>query len=180
MSSIYEYVSAFFWLENSFILLHFLNLIFFHFLYLVLIDNLNNSSNNILRNSSLFILLFSLLDNFGINGGRNGFLYVQGVTKTRYSRWRNIFYLCRSIIVQIYKNKINEDDLFIVVLLSLLIIQIKLSSISICIFTDILFVFYFQEHRYSFQQKYSKYLFSRLFLSIVDNKILLRCFYLPC
>ena len=131
MSSIYEYVSAFFWLENSFILLHFLNLIFFHFLYLVLIDNLINSSNNILRNSSLFILLFSLFDNFGINGGRNGFLYVQGVTKQDIAVGVIFFILCRSIIVQIYKNKINEDDLFIVVLLSLLIIQIKLSSISI-------------------------------------------------
>lgn len=131
MSSIYEYVSAFFWLENSFILLHFQNLIFFHFLYLVLIDNLNHSSNNILRNSSLFILLFSLLDNFGINGGRNGFLYVQGVTKQDIAVGVIFFILCRSIIIQIYKNKIDEDDLFIVVLLSLLIIQIKLSSISI-------------------------------------------------
>ena len=131
MSSIYEYVSAFFWLENSFILLHFLNLIFIHFLYLVLIDNLNNSSNNILRNSSLFILLFSLLDNFGINGGRNGFLYVQGVTKQDIAVGVIFFILCRAIIIQIYKNKINEDDLFIVILFSLLIIQIKLSSISI-------------------------------------------------
>jgi len=131
MSSIYEYISAFFWLEDSFILLHFLNLIFVHFFYLVLVDNLNNSSNNILRNSSLFILLFSLLDNFGINGGRNGFLYIQGVTKQDVAVGVIFFILCRSIIIQIYKNKIHEDDLFIVFLLSLLIIQIKLSSISI-------------------------------------------------
>ena len=52
--------------------------------------------------SSMFhyqaIFTFSLLDNFGINGGRNGFLYVQGVTKllTRLTgfwgtlRWINI------------------------------------------------------------------------------------------
>ena len=162
MSSIYEYVSAFFWLENSFILLHFLNLIFFHFLYLVLIDNLNNSSNNILRNSSLFILLFSLLDNFGING-RNGFLYVQGVTKQDIAVGVIFFILCRSIIVQIYKNKINEDDLFIVVLLSLLIIQIKLSSISIAFLLIYYLYFIFKNTDIRFSRIILNNIFSIIF-----------------
>ena len=29
--------------------------------------------------SSYFLIIFALLDNFGYNGGRNGFLYVEGV-----------------------------------------------------------------------------------------------------
>ena len=29
----------------------------------------------------LFLLLFGILDNFGFNGGRNGFLYIEGVGK---------------------------------------------------------------------------------------------------
>ncbi len=181
MSSIYEYVSAFFWLENSFILLHFLNLIFFHFLYLVLIDNLNNSSNNILRNSSLFILLFSLLDNFGINGGRNGFLYVQGVTKQDIAVGVIFFILCRSIIVQIYKNKINEDDLFIVVLLSLLIIQIKLSSISIAFLLIYYLYFIFKNTDIHFSRIILNNIFSIIFgvLWITKQYLTTGCFIYP-
>ena len=181
MSSIYEYVSAFFWLENSFILLHFLNLIFFHFLYLVLIDNLNNSSNNILRNSSLFILLFSLLDNFGINGGRNGFLYVQGVTKQDIAVGVIFFILCRSIIVQIYKNKINEDDLFIVVLLSLLIIQIKLSSISIAFLLIYYLYFIFKNTDIRFSRIILNNIFSIIFgvLWITKQYLTTGCFIYP-
>ena len=181
MSSIYEYVSAFFWLENSFILLHFLNLIFFHFLYLVLIDNLNNSSNNILRNSSLFILLFSLLDNFGINGGRNGFLYVQGVTKQDIAVGVIFFILCRSIIVQIYKNKINDDDLFIVVLLSLLIIQIKLSSISIAFLLIYYLYFIFKNTDIRFSRIILNNIFSIIFgvLWITKQYLTTGCFIYP-
>ena len=80
MSSIYEYLSSIFWFDNSFKYLHYLNLIFIHF-YSMLIDNINNSKEAIIKNSSIFLLIYSLLDNFGINGGRNGFLYIQGVTK---------------------------------------------------------------------------------------------------
>ena len=181
MSSIYEYVSAFFWLENSFILLHFLNLIFFHFLYLVLIDNLNNSSNNILRNSSLFILLFSLLDNFGINGGRNGFLYVQGVTKQDIAVGVIFFILCRSIIVQIYRNKINEDDFFIVVLLSLLIIQIKLSSISIVFLLIYYLYFIFKNTDIRFSKIILNNIFSVIFgvLWLTKQYLTTGCFIYP-
>ena len=181
MSSIYEYVSAFFWLENSFILLHFLNLIFFHFLYLVLIDNLNNSSNNILRNSSLFILLFSLLDNFGINGGRNGFLYVQGVTKQDIAVGVIFFILCRSIIVQIYRNKINEDDFFIVVLLSLLIIQIKLSSISIVFLLIYYLYFIFKNTDIRFSKIFLNNIFSVIFgvLWLTKQYLTTGCFIYP-
>ena len=181
MSSIYEYVSAFFWLENSFVLLHFLNLIFFHFLYLVLIDNLINSSNNILRNSSLFILLFSLFDNFGINGGRNGFLYVQGVTKQDIAVGVIFFILCRSIIVKIYKNKINEDDLFIVVLLSLLIIQIKLSSISIVFLLIYYLYFIFKNTGIRFNKIIQNNIFSVVFgiLWLTKQYLTTGCFIYP-
>jgi len=181
MSSIYEYVSAFFWLEKSFILLHFLNLIFFHFFYLVLIDNLSNTSNNILRNSSLFILLFSLLDNFGINGGRNGFLYIQGVSKQDIAVGIIFFILCRSIIVQIYKNKIDEDDLFNVVLLSLLIIQIKLSSVSIVFLLIYYLYFIFKNTNIRFSKIILNNIFSIIFglLWLTKQYLTTGCFIYP-
>ena len=54
MSSIYEYVSAFLWFDTSFVLLHFINLFFIHFFYLFLGQNIIESNNKYLANSSIF------------------------------------------------------------------------------------------------------------------------------
>ena len=81
MSSIYEYLSAILWFDKSFVLLHFLNLIFVQILYQFLFFQSLKSKFNTLKFASIFVLIYSILDNFGFDGGRNGFLYLQGVGK---------------------------------------------------------------------------------------------------
>ena len=81
MSSVYEYISAILWIDKSFILIHFLTLIFIQTIYIFLIDNFRSSTYKDLKYVSFFLLIYSLIDNFGVNGGRNGFIYIQGVTK---------------------------------------------------------------------------------------------------
>ena len=81
MSSIYEYLSAILWFDKSFIFLHFINIYFFHLFYLVIKDYLISKKYNDLYNIALVVLIYSLLDNFGIGGGRNGFPFIQNVTK---------------------------------------------------------------------------------------------------
>ena len=81
MSSIYEYLSAALWFDKTFVLLHLLNVYFIHFFYLFLKESLFNEKNQSFMNISFIILIFSILDNFGFGGGRNGYIYIQGVTK---------------------------------------------------------------------------------------------------
>ncbi len=133
MSSIYEYLSSIFWFDNSFKYLHYLNLIFIHFFYSMLIDNINNSKEAIIKNSSIFLLIYSLLDNFGINGGRNGFLYIQGVTKQDTAVAILFLTIARAIFIFLKKKSINDIDFSIVLILSLFMIQIKLSSVTIVV-----------------------------------------------
>ena len=83
MSSIYEYISSVLWLEETLIYLHFLSLIFIHFLYSFLFFNIFSSKNLVFKNGSLLFIIFSILDNFGFSGGRNGFIYIQSI----YSRY---------------------------------------------------------------------------------------------
>ena len=73
-------ISQLFLIDGNFLYLHYLNLFFIHNLYLFLLENLN-SKNTFLKNSSIFIIIFSLLDNFGALGGRNGYIYIEGVGK---------------------------------------------------------------------------------------------------
>jgi len=81
MSSIYEYISSIFWLNDSLIYLHFISLIFIHFFFSFIYFHIFSSSNNKLRNSAIFVSIFAFLDNFGLDGGRNGFIYIQEVGK---------------------------------------------------------------------------------------------------
>ena len=81
MSSVNEYISSFFWFDSSFILLHFLTLYFIHFLFIFISYNILKNENINLKAASFFLLIYSLLDNFGFSGGRNGFPYIQGVGK---------------------------------------------------------------------------------------------------
>ena len=81
MSSINEYISSILWIDNSFILLHFLTLFFIHFFFVFLANNILFSKNLNFKAASYFLLFFSLLDNFGLSGGRNGFIYIQGIGK---------------------------------------------------------------------------------------------------
>ena len=131
MSSIYEYISAVLWFDRSFILIHFLTIIFIHTFYMILIEYLREKKVNELYFASIFILIFSLLDNFGVEGGRNGFIYIQGVTKQDIPV-AIIFVLVSLWCFLIIKNKKSTDfDLMILFLLSFFIVQIKLSSVVI-------------------------------------------------
>ena len=81
MSSIYEYISSILWFERTLIYLHFLSILFIHFFYSFLFFNIFSSKNIFLKNGSLLLIIFSILDNFGFSGGRNGYIYIQEVGK---------------------------------------------------------------------------------------------------
>ena len=131
MSSIYEYLSAILWFDKSFVLLHFLNLIFVQILYQFLFFQSLKSKFNSLKFASIFILIYSILDNFGFEGGRNGFLYLQGVGKQDTAVGVLFFLLSIYMITAIKNKEINDLDFIICSLLVLFIYEIKVSSLMI-------------------------------------------------
>tara|TARA_B100001057_G_scaffold497204_1_gene600727 strand:+ start:221 stop:1930 length:1710 start_codon:yes stop_codon:yes gene_type:complete len=131
MSSIYEYISSILWFDTSFVLLHFLNLIFIHFFYNFIFENIVNNEFRDLKVASIFLLIYSFIDNFGIGGGRNGFIYIQGVGKQDVAVGILFFYISIVLIKAIKDRNFSNIDMFFVSLLILFLYEIKLSSVII-------------------------------------------------
>ena len=131
MSSIYEYLSSVLWFDKSFVLLHFLNIIFIHFFYLFISENIFFPKFKHVRIISYLILIYSLIDNFGIQGGRNGFLSIQGVTKQDTSVAVLVVFVSLSIFNNLKIKKTVKLDMIILSLLILFLFQIKVSSVIV-------------------------------------------------
>lgn len=80
-SSIYDYIGAIFWLKKNFIALHYLNLTFIVFFYQSMYQAFFNTKNISFKIGVQSIFLLGVLDNFGFNGGKNGFIEIEGITK---------------------------------------------------------------------------------------------------
>tara|TARA_B100000674_G_scaffold498771_1_gene539278 strand:+ start:4799 stop:6463 length:1665 start_codon:yes stop_codon:yes gene_type:complete len=131
IGSIYEYISAALWFDRTFILLHFVNLIFIWFFYSFLTYNLIKSKISFYKYSSLFILIFAILDNFGVDGGRNGYIYIQGVGKQDITLGILFYVLSIFLINLISKTRFDKNELYFLLITSLFLFQIKVSSVII-------------------------------------------------
>ncbi|MDB4832687.1 hypothetical protein OAH60_00700 [Acidimicrobiia bacterium] len=151
MSSIFEYISSIVWFDNSFIYLHFITIIFIHFFYNFILDNLINRKNLILANASFFLLVFSILDNFGIQGGRNGFIFIQGVGKQDIEVGVLFLFISLVSLVYIYGEKANLLDLVCLSLLTLFTFQIKVSGVFVLAIYVMLLIFILNRKQQTFK-----------------------------
>lgn len=138
-SGMYEYISSLLWLENNFIQLHYLNLIFFCVLFSFLSISLTTKISMFYRNVSIAILIFSILDNFGIGGGNNGFITIQTIGKPDVA-FGVLFFLATILIFNsIATNSIDSKELFIITMFQVFLIQLK----TFGYFLSPLYLFYF-------------------------------------
>ncbi len=131
MSSINEYISSFFWFDSSFILLHFLTLYFIHFLFLFISYNILKNKNINLKAASFFLLIYALLDNFGLSGGRNGFPFIQGVGKQDIAVGVLFCFVSLIILNSIKQKFINLLDFSLLTLVVFFIFELKVSGVII-------------------------------------------------
>jgi len=136
MSSIYEYLSSILWFDNSFVFLHFLNVYFIHFLYLFIKQHFINKKYNDLYGVAVVMLIYSILDNFGFGGGRNGYIFIQGVSKQDTTVGILFWFLTIVILKKIRDGDILKSDIVFLSLISFFVYQIKVSGVLI-------FVLYF-------------------------------------
>ena len=137
-SSIYDHISSVLWYGDNFILLHFLNLSFIVILFQFL-SKIIFSQNKTLFMSGYFIILFGILDNFGFQGGRNGFIYIEGIGKQDVA-FAVIFFISNLLLINAIKNKdFNITDFYVSGDLLLFLIQIRIFGFL----TLFLYVYYF-------------------------------------
>ncbi len=132
-STIYEYILANFWTKDNFLFLHFINLIFFTFFYNFLAFNILFSKNNFLKVISFNITIYSFLDNFGVNGGGNGFLTIQMVGKPDLAVGILFFISFILFLNDFLKKDFNFNNFLAICTLSLFAFQIKILSVYLLI-----------------------------------------------
>ena len=138
-SSIIEYVNVNFWLNENFLLLHFTNLIFmvvfFQVVYIFLFTDFFKFS--------LSVLIYGFLDNFGFNGGKNGFIEVEAIAKQD-TPFAIIFILSTYLLFQLYKddNRSNTKTINTVIFMFCLFsVQLRiLGFINLIFFLIILII----------------------------------------
>jgi hypothetical protein len=141
MSSIYEYLSAILWFDSSFVYLHFLNIYFLHFFYLFIKQHFLNKKYTDLYNVAFVILIYSILDNFGFGGGRNGYAYIQGVTKQDTTVGILFWFLSIVILKKIKEKNISNSEIVTISLISFFVYQIKVSGVLVFILYFILVIY---------------------------------------
>lgn len=127
--SIFEYISSFITIGQNFVFLHFLNVTFMTIFFDFLITNLKLKESHFLKYSSLFVIFFGILDNFGFDGGKNGFFVFQSINKFDTS-FGIIFFITNILIFNGIKKNISSDlYIFIVSTFCLFAFQIKVFAI---------------------------------------------------
>ncbi len=148
VSSIYDYISSVLWFDKDFVFFQFINIIFVILFYEFLFQSVIQKKYNILKNISLSLIIFSILDNFGFGGGRNGFIYFQGIGKQDIAV--AVLFLITSILIylSLISNEITVNEFFIISLFTSFIIQLKVSGFPILFFYIFLIIEIFRHKKF--------------------------------
>ena len=80
-SSLADYIGAMHWISGNLLLLSFIQIPFFILFFNVLNIYVFQNSSKKIKNSSAYLILYIVLDNFGYKGGVNGTPNIQGIPK---------------------------------------------------------------------------------------------------
>ena len=133
-SSISEYINSFFWLDKNFLFVHFVNLIFVTVYYFLLFWILKYSNDSKLKIFSVIVLLYGFFDNFGIEGGKNGYLEIDLIGKQDSSF--GIMFLITNLFIYLFLIKlktISKFEFSFILFFTLFTIQLKLFGFTLLI-----------------------------------------------
>ena len=134
-----EYIHAFIFSLENYKYIHFFNLtVIISFTYILL--EMYFSKSDFLINSAFLITIFGILDNFGLEGGRNGYFYFQELGKVDGSA--GVFFLLSILLILFLlqkKSSVKEHEIIAVSLFSIFSIQLRPSGYILFIFLIYLF-----------------------------------------
>jgi hypothetical protein len=178
-STIYEYILSNFWFKDNFIFLHYVNIIFFTFFYNFVAYNILFSNNNFLKYTSTSIVMYSFLDNFGINGGGNGFLSIQMIGKPDLAVGVLYFVTLTLFLSDFLRNKFSYNNLVLITMLALFSFQIKIVS-AYLIIPILIYVYKVRKNRISKIHIQTGFILVLLLISFIIKNILISgCVFFP-
>ena len=142
-SSIFDYINANFWINENFLLLHFTNILFIVFFFQLISDQILINKNKTLGIATA-LLIFGFLDNFGINGGKNGFIEIEGITK-----YDTVFGIVFITFIVLFISALSKEDLNLLDIKFLgiyLIFAIQLRPLGLLLFIPFIYLLIFNSH----------------------------------
>ena len=82
--------------------------------------------------SSLAIVLFGILDNFGSGGGRNGFIDIESVTKQD-TPFAIVFYITNILFLSLKNKEMSKLEILLLSFLILFGIQLRILGCNIIV-----------------------------------------------
>jgi len=155
-ASLFEYISSIFWLDDIYTYVQLINLLFIGAFYHLII-HLFNKKNYYFKNLSLLILIVGFIDNFGFDGGRNGFIFIQEVGKFDAS-FGIVFFICFLIITIInYQKTLTSTEIHFAFLAVTFLSQIK--PFGYILFLPLFFIIYNKTKLKVFNYLFRNYIF---------------------
>lgn len=179
-SSILDYLEAILWYGENFVFIFFINLIFYVLLFSFLINSIY-SGTTYLKISSIFLILFGFLDNFGYLGGANGFFQVQAIAKPDMPFGISFIVISQLILSKIQNSSYSYRDIKLLSVATVFLIQIKLLGLYI----GLLIIYYliqFNKHTKLEIKKFFdaiKISIALFFIWIFKNFLISGCFLFP-
>ena len=181
IGSLSEYVSSMFWQETILINLHYFQIIFLSVFLNFIYYHLFEKKESNFKYPSLLLIIFALLDNFGFDGGRNGFIYIQEIGKQDLQVSILVIFVGLFCSFSIIFDKFNIYETALVLSLSLLAIQLKLSSVFLIVIISIYLLKAFNAKLLSLSKFIKINLISILFslIWIIKNTLTSGCLFFP-
>lgn len=180
-TGIMDYLMSILWLNNNFVLTHFIVVTVFSSLFIFLISSLILPNNKFHFFFSFYIFIFSFLDNFGISGGANSFIKFQMTGKFDSVLAIYMVITFVNLIYLIQKKEILKEDYLLLSLFFLFIVQLKTTGAALGL-SFIALNYYFKKFNKIKLFELFKISFFPIFLSIlwfVRNLLIMGCFAFP-
>ena len=178
--SLYEYLSTIFLVFDNLVILHFLNLVFitvfFHFLY----EITRSGKSNFLKLTGILLTLFGILDNFGYQGGANGFPNIQNLGKPDIPV--AVLLIISNILIFNYliTNDKSDKNMKLIVYLCIFLIQLR----PIALYILLILVYALSTNGFSFLSKKENRIFifssgALTLMWLLKNLIVTGCLLFP-
>ena len=179
-SSIFDYIAVNFNNFANFLYLHFVNISFLFVFFIIIFYLITQKNSVFYKASSLGLLIFGILDNFGFNGGKNGFLEIEGIAKYD-SVFGSIFVLSAMFLINLIKqNKLNTFELNYFILISIFLVQLRPTGIIFILFSLIMLIKKFKIELFKLANNIWTYiLFIFLIFWFLKNILISGCLVFP-
>ena len=174
LTQVGDYLSAIHIFNQNYIYSYFPNLViysvFFNILYEFLI-----SKKRYFFSIAVSVLIYGIFDNFGYEGGRNGFIYIENLGKTDVS-FSIIFFVGGVFLYKLLtENSYQDSNLFISLLFIFFSVQYRI--IGYLLVATV--IFYVLKNKNFFNLKIIKFFSVLLTIWVTRNLLLTSCFIYP-